>query len=63
MNDKSASLKTARIAYLNDLTRKALGLTGRVLQTAAISALPFSDQSAIREKVEMFDQFTADDDP
>ena len=63
MNDKSASSKTARIACLNDLTRKALGLTGRVLQTAGVSALPVSDQSAIREKVEMFDQFTADDNP
>jgi Protein of unknown function (DUF3768) len=54
---------TSRIAELNDLCRTAMGIAGRVFQTAGISALPEADQSAIREKVETFDAFTADNDP
>jgi hypothetical protein len=54
---------TSRIAELNDLCRKAFGLAGRVFQTQGISALPQRDQSAIREKVELFDSFTEDNDP
>jgi hypothetical protein len=34
-----------------------------VFQTQGISALPQRDQSAIREKVELFDSFTEDNDP
>jgi len=54
---------TKRIAELNDLCRKAPGVAGRLFQTAGIDALPQSDQSAIREKVETFDRFTGDNDP
>jgi hypothetical protein len=54
---------TSRIAELNDLCRKAMGVAGRLFQTAGISALPPSDQSTIREKVETFDAFTSDNDP
>jgi len=54
---------TARIAELNDLCRKAMGVAGRVFQTEGICALPQRDQSAIREKVELFDDFTPDNDP
>jgi Protein of unknown function (DUF3768) len=54
---------TQRIAELNDLCRKAFGLAGRVFQTEGISALSQRDQSAIREKVELFDSFTEDNDP
>lgn len=54
---------TKRIAELNDLCRKAMGVTGRLFQTEGINALPLSVQSAIREKVEMFDSFTEDNDP
>ncbi len=54
---------TNRIAELNDLCRKAMGVAGRLFQTAGIDALPLSDQSAIREKVEKFDSFTKDNDP
>ena len=54
---------TRKIAELNDLCRKAMGIAGRVFQTAGISALPQQDQSAIREKVETFDAFTPDNDP
>jgi hypothetical protein len=55
--------KTRRIAELNDLCRKAMGVAGRLLQTQGICALPPEVQSAIREKVETFDRFTPDNDP
>jgi hypothetical protein len=54
---------TQRIAELNDLCRKAMGVAGRVFQTQGIAALPLPDQSAIWEKVELFDSFTEDNDP
>lgn len=55
--------QTERIAQLNDLCRKAMGLGGLVYQTAGIAALPPIDQSAIREKVERFDDFTPTNNP
>jgi hypothetical protein len=55
--------ETEKIAKLNDLCRTAMGVTGPVYQTRGISALPLAEQSAIREKVETFDQFTSDNDP
>jgi hypothetical protein len=54
---------TKRIAALNDLCRTAMGITGRLVQTPGICALPLRDQSAIRERVELFDAFTPDNDP
>ncbi len=55
---------TARkIAAFNDLCRKAMGITGRLVQTAGICALPSAQQSAIREKVETFKDFSPDNDP
>src|SRR5271157_5858934 len=54
---------TSRIAELNDLCRKAMGVAGRVFRTQGIAALPLPDQSAIFEKVELFDSFTEDNDP
>lgn len=54
---------TAKIAYLNDLCRRAMGIAGRLVQTQGICALSVQDQSAIREKVEIFDDFTPDNDP
>jgi hypothetical protein len=62
-NQTMTNPKTAKIAELNDLCRKAMGITGRLLQTEGINALPPEDQSRIREKVEMFDAFTADNNP
>jgi Protein of unknown function (DUF3768) len=59
MNDTT----TSKIAELNDLCRKAMGVAGKLFQTAGIDALPLADQSAIREKVETFDTFTPDNDP
>ena len=53
---------TQLIFELNDLCRKAFGLAGRVFQTEGISALPQRDQSAIRERVELFDSFTEEND-
>jgi len=40
-----------------------MGVAGRVVQTSGITALPLKDRSAIREKVETIDAFTADNDP
>ena len=54
---------TNKIAALNDLCRTAMGITGRLIQTHGVCALPPSDQSAIREKVELFDAFTPENDP
>jgi hypothetical protein len=55
--------KTNRIAELNDQCRKAMGIAGRLMQTQGINALPQHVQSAIREKVENFHAFTADNNP
>ena len=54
---------TSKIAALNDLCRTAMGIAGRLVQTPGIRALPLGDQSAIREKVELFAAFTPDKDP
>lgn len=52
-----------RIAELNDLCRTAPGIGGRWIQTPGINQLPSEDQSAIREQVERFRDFTPDNDP
>jgi hypothetical protein len=52
-----------RIAQLNDLCRTAMGVAGRLVQTAGISALPPQIQSAVREQVERFCDFGPDNDP
>lgn len=57
------SAQTERIAHLNDMCRKAPGIGGQWFQTDGINALPIEDQSAIREMVETFDDFTEDNDP
>lgn len=59
----TAAERTARIAELNDLTRTAMGVAGRVFQTCGINALPAREQSRIREGVETFSTFTRDNDP
>ena len=55
--------KTKVIAALNDLARTAMGVASRLVQTPGINALPLEDQSAIRERVERFDDFTPDNNP
>ncbi len=62
-NVNNATKQARKIAALNDLCRKAMGIAGRLVQTSGISALPMVDQSAIRERVEIFDTFTPDNDP
>ena len=57
------SARAARIAELNDLARSAMGIAGTAIQTQGIQALPEADQSAIREKVERFNDFSPDNDP
>jgi Protein of unknown function (DUF3768) len=54
---------TQKIVALNDLCRTATGIAGKLVQTSGICALPLTDQSAIREKVETFNDFTPDNDP
>lgn len=54
---------TERIATLNDLCRTAMGVAGRLVQTAGICALPPEIQSSIRENVERFSDFSPDNNP
>ena len=51
------------IRELNDLARTAMGVASLLIQTEGIRALDPADQSKIREKVELFDAFTPDNDP
>lgn len=54
--------QTKRIAELNDLCRKAMGIAGRLVQNDGINSLSPALQSAIRDMVENFDDFTEDND-
>jgi hypothetical protein len=63
MSNEETPSNIKRIAELNDLCRKAMGVAGRAVQTVGIAALSLDVQSTIREKVELFDSFTADNDP
>ena len=56
------STTTTRIAELNDILRTTF-LTGRVLMTEGIRALPDDAQSRIVEAVQTFTAFTPDNDP
>ena len=40
-----------------------MGVAGRLFVTEGIASLPREDQSAIREKVERFSEFSRDNDP
>ena len=55
--------RAERIARLNDLARRAIGIACVVVATEGIQALPEADQSRLRELVETFDAFTPDNDP
>ena len=55
--------ETQKMAQLNDLCRTAMGIAGKLFETEGIRALPLADQSAIREAVETFNDFTPDNDP
>jgi hypothetical protein len=56
-------MSVSKIAHLNDLARRAMGVASVLVQTDGIKALPVEDQSAIREKVETYDAFTPDNNP
>jgi len=53
---------TARIRELNDVLRTTW-LTGKIMKTSGICALPQEIQSRIAEAVETFKDFTPDNDP
>ena len=55
--------RAERIARLNDLARRAMGIACVVVATEGIRALSDADQSRLRELVETFDAFTPDNDP
>jgi hypothetical protein len=60
----SASLsRSERIARLNDRARQAMGLACVAVATKGFMALPYADQSRVRELVETFKIFTPDNDP
>ena len=52
-----------RIARLNDRARQAMGLACMAVATTSFRALPEHDKSRVRELIETFDAFTADNDP
>jgi hypothetical protein len=54
---------TARIARLNDLARRAMGVACTAVATVGFRSLSASDQSSVRELIETFDAFTEDNDP
>ena len=55
--------RSERIARLNDRARQAMGLACIAVATEGFRALSEADQSRVRELVETFDAFTADNDP
>lgn len=62
-NSAAAREQTARIARLNDLARRAMGVACTAVATAGFRSLPEADQSQLRELIETFDAFTEDNDP
>ena len=55
--------QTARIARLNYLARRAMGVACTAVATVGFRSLPESDQSRVRELIETFDAFDEDNDP
>ena len=55
--------QTARIARLNDLARKAMGVACTAVATVGFRSLPEADQSQVREFIETYDAFDEDSDP
>lgn len=55
--------RAERIARLNDLARRAMGIACVVVATEGIRALPEMDQLRLRELIETCDAFTPDNDP
>ena len=59
----STDEQTARIRALNDRCRQAMGIFCQLVVTQGVASLTETDQSAIREKVETYSDFTPDNDP
>ena len=59
----NAREQTARIARLNDLARRAMGVACTAVATVGFRSLSASDQSSVRELIETFDTFDEDNDP
>ena len=59
----TAREQTARIARLNDLARRAMGVACAAVATVGFRSLPEADQSRVRELIETFDAFDEDNDP
>ena len=55
--------QTARIARLNDLARRAMGVACTAVATVGFRSLPEADQSQVRELIETYDAFDEDNDP
>ena len=62
-NSAAAREQTVRIARLNDLARRAMGVACTAVATAGFRSLTDNDQSQVRELIETFDAFTDDNDP
>jgi hypothetical protein len=55
--------QAARIARLNDLARRAMGVACTAVATVGFRSLPDADQSQVRELIKTFDAFDEDNDP
>ena len=55
--------QTARIARLNDLARRAMGVACTAIATVGFRSLPDTDQSRVRELIETYDTFDEGNDP
>ena len=60
--EPSAS-QSIRIAELNDLARRAMGVACKAVATVGFRSLPVADQSHVRTLIETFNAFDADNDP
>jgi hypothetical protein len=59
----TAREQTARIARLNDVARRAMGVACTAVATVGFRSLPEADQSSVRELIEIYDAFDEDNDP
>ena len=59
----NAREQRARIARLNDVARRAMGVACTAVATVGFRSLPESDQSRVRELIETYDAFDEDNDP
>ena len=55
--------QTVRIARLNDLARRAMGVACTAVATVGFRSLPDADPSQVRELIETYDAFDEDNDP